>query len=274
MLLGNRSQSRRGTQIPRHVAPADAAAATRLRWSAPWSGNPATGLRVRPAFAAARAGGGGGATLAGMATTNTTATRVGSITRAVGLSMLRDLYAQLSTVACKGLCHDSCTVVSAPQLERDVLAEHGIALSDQTPSTVIARAAATPDGKIGEKCPALTVFGRCSVYADRPFLCRVFGTVSHPSATGPDRFTQALMCDHGCEPEATMTVKQFAQLWFRVEALSRVVTGIARSPLPRDSPQLAARLDSAEVPGIPVGPDPHQLRAAPAGRRLAAVPDA
>lgn len=182
----------------------------------------------------------------------------GFITRAVGLELLRALYAELPGVACKGLCHDACTIVAASQLERDVLAEHNITLSNKPAGLVLAQAAANPDGKIGEKCPALTMFGKCSVYGDRPFICRAFGIVSHPAVTGPDRFEQAMMCDHGCEPEATMSVEEFMDVLCRIEALSRTVTGIARSPIPGDSPRLR-RMFNADVQtersGFEVGAD-------------------
>lgn len=183
--------------------------------------------------------------------------RVGAIPRAVALTMLMGLYAQLPTVPCRGLCHDSCTIVGASQLERDVLAARNITLSNKPPRLVIEQARANPDGKIGEKCPALSVFGRCTVYEVRPFICRAFGTISHPAVYGRERFEQAMMCDHGCEPTATMSVEQFMMIMSEVEALSRIVTGIARQPIPGDSVvlrEMFARDVVTERAGFTVGP--------------------
>lgn len=209
--------------------------------------------------------------MAGMTTTNRpTVTDVenqpqhpaAAIPRAVALRMLAELYNSLPGVACKGLCHDACTIIAASQLERDVLALHDITLSDKPPRAVIEQAAANPDGKIGETCPALNAFGRCSVHADRPFICRAFGIVSHPDVHGPDRFEQAMMCDHGCEPEETISVEQFMQVMSDIEVLSRMVTGVARQPVAGDSRRLMGmfRRDVVtERSGYDVDPrHPHQ----------------
>lgn len=204
-----------------------------------------------------------------MTTTNPAPVQVGAIPRTVALTMLDDLYRSLPDVACKGLCHDACTIVAASQLERDILARHDITLSDKPPRLVIEQAAANPDGKIGERCPALTIFGRCSVHEDRPFICRAFGVVSHPDVTGPERFEQAMMCDHGCEPDATLSVEEFIGYLSQVEALSRVVTGVARSPIPGDSPRLRGmfmRDHRTERTGFDVGPDIHRHVTEPTGK--------
>jgi Fe-S-cluster containining protein len=44
-----------------------------------------------------------------------------------------------------------------------------------------------------DMCPALTVLGRCSVYADRPLLCRIWGVV------------ESLPCQWGCRPARVLT---------------------------------------------------------------------
>ena len=183
--------------------------------------------------------------------------------------MLAAIYADLPRVACKGLCHDSCTIVGASQLERDVLADHGITLSNKPPRLVIEEARRSPDGKINVTCPALSPFGRCTVYADRPLICRTFGTVGHPALHGPRRFEQPMMCDHGCEPEGVLSVEQFMWIMSEVEALSRVATGIARQPILGDSPYLS-RLFQRDViterAGFTVGPDIRQHTSEGGGR--------
>jgi Fe-S-cluster containining protein len=84
---------------------------------------------------------------------------------------------------CKGLCADYCGPVDASRVERRRLREQG------------ARLPALPELQIGgkvEPCPLL-VDGRCSVYEDRPLICRVWGN------------TERLACEHGCRPARYMT---------------------------------------------------------------------
>lgn len=98
----------------------------------------------------------------------------------VGLEQLRELYEQLPTVACRGLCASSCEEhVEASDAETAALAARGVDLG-----------APTNDGA----CPALraTPFGqrRCSVYESRPMICRLWGAA------------EAMPCPHGCTTDA------------------------------------------------------------------------
>lgn len=56
-------------------------------------------------------------------------------------------------------------------------------------------------------CPLLTEEGRCSVYADRPALCRIWGAAVD------------LECPHGCRPKRRLTWEQVAALFGAIEAL-------------------------------------------------------
>lgn len=94
------------------------------------------------------------------------------------------LYAAVPPMRnCKGLCHHSCSSVMMAEVERDrIRARHGVTV---------------PDGAFelerpGGRCPALNIFGRCTVYEDRPLVCRLWGTI-------PD-----MECPHGCEPVGGM----------------------------------------------------------------------
>ena len=94
------------------------------------------------------------------------------------LERLDALYASLPALECKGLCEDSChTHVDASQAERARLhRRHGLDLD-----------APTSDGT----CPALSRSfgpGRCTVHADRPMVCRLWGTAA------------SMPCPHGCTP--------------------------------------------------------------------------
>jgi len=89
------------------------------------------------------------------------------------------------TVACRGLCHGSCTVIGMTPTEFVQLTR----VSGKEPKV-------TPD----MKCNYL-VDNRCSVYEYRPMVCRQFGT------------TERLPCPYGCVPSRLMTeVEGYEQL--------------------------------------------------------------
>jgi Fe-S-cluster containining protein len=64
-------------------------------------------------------------------------------------------------------------------------------------------------GATGERCPALSDAGRCTVYDDRPFVCRIYGV------------TEMLACPYGCEPDGGWWPERDAQLTMaRIEEIS------------------------------------------------------
>ena len=74
---------------------------------------------------------------------------------------------------CKGLCHQACgPIAMSPAEERRIVAIHG------SPPTA---------DSLNLRCSKL-VDHRCSIYADRPLICRLWGT------------TRQLKCQHGCQP--------------------------------------------------------------------------
>ena len=90
---------------------------------------------------------------------------------------LAEVYAQIPAVGCRGLCWRSCGPVDCGDRERERLAEAGVVL----PPAAEAVAA-------GSMCPALSPYGRCTVYAVRPAVCRLWGAAA------------AMPCPHGCRP--------------------------------------------------------------------------
>lgn len=147
-------------------------------------------------------------------------------TRAEAIEALEDLYAQLPTVECKGLCYDTCTAIDASELERERLRERGIelpvALAHNRLKEIIA-SGTTP------RCPALGPLNTCTVYDGRPFLCRAFGAVYDRRLLNPAH-TQPMMCDHGCIPEGTITHEELGRILLTIEELSVRVTGVSRRP--------------------------------------------
>lgn len=124
---------------------------------------------------------------------------------------LDDLYDQLPSLECKGLCHDSCTVIPASELERRRIAATGKTLgppiSHEYLRTLVA-SGRTP------RCPALGPLNTCTVYAIRPFICRAFGVAA------------GLRCEHGCIPDKILPDGELQRVLARIEQLSRHVTGV------------------------------------------------
>ena len=92
------------------------------------------------------------------------------------LEQLRALYAELPTIACRGLCHGACGPIMASRLEVDQL---GAPLTFH-PHTL--------------DCVFLNVIDRrCLAYDQRPMICRVYGV------------SRGLPCAHGCVPDRWLT---------------------------------------------------------------------
>ena len=105
-----------------------------------------------------------------------------------------DIYAALPTIACKRLCQSACTLIplSSPELSR--LEALGI----------------SPPAFDGDGfCDKLDEMGHCTIYRDRPLICRSFGVVPE------------LPCPHGCVPDFTLTAKELRQIWSAYRALSK-----------------------------------------------------
>jgi Putative zinc- or iron-chelating domain len=103
--------------------------------------------------------------------------------------LLADIYARIPEVSCKGLCKESCGPIAMSKYEDRRLQELGVTI----PSMV--------DGvraiESGEDyyCPALQA-GRCSVYEDRPTICRLWGA------------TASMPCPHGCTPSNALSQEE------------------------------------------------------------------
>ncbi len=102
----------------------------------------------------------------------------------------------MPVVACRGLCAGSCGPIDMSLEERRRLEGRGV--------TVLPLDALLP--KIVEDgvgmCPAL-VDDRCSVYEDRPLICRLWGAV------------ESMPCPHGCEVTPGLLMDAGAQALIR-----------------------------------------------------------
>lgn len=90
---------------------------------------------------------------------------------------LEAVYDNIPSIDCKGLCHDNCTIVSMESEEYKKLAIS----SGKVP-------AVNEEGM----CDYL-VKERCSVYDNRPTICRLYGVA------------EGLRCSHGCQPDRLLT---------------------------------------------------------------------
>jgi uncharacterized protein len=106
---------------------------------------------------------------------------------------LEDVYRRIPAVECKGLCIDSCGPIAMSKAEDARIRERGVAI----PPMAVAMAALERGDDY--YCPALEN-GRCSVYSDRPAICRLWGA------------TESMPCPHGCTPPDALTQSESHEL--------------------------------------------------------------
>lgn len=102
---------------------------------------------------------------------------------------LRDIWAQVPEVDCKGHCSEACSgVIPATKQEREQIGR--------------------PLKSRGNFTCSLLRNGRCTAYSIRPVICRIWGT------------TEKTRCPHGCEPERWLSDEEFKSLMEQALALS------------------------------------------------------
>lgn len=94
---------------------------------------------------------------------------------------IRKIWDTIPSARCKGLCQESCGPIFASDIERRILAEHGITIPEYSLEALFTGLATH------RACPAL-VDGACSVYEVRPTVCRLWGA------------TDDMPCEFGCSP--------------------------------------------------------------------------
>lgn len=124
------------------------------------------------------------------------------------LEQIKSVYESLPTLNCKGWCWHSCGPIDMSDAEHDRITALGVDIPvfDQDAAQRWAE---------NEKlyCPALE-FGvdvaggiGCSVYQDRPLICRLWGV------------TESMRCEFGCEPSETLSDKESFALLFKAMKL-------------------------------------------------------
>lgn len=121
------------------------------------------------------------------------------------------VYAAIPDVRCKGLCHRACGPIDMSEAEHARITErHGsaptvLALQDPERFTLLPNAMTC--SKLVDK--------RCSIYADRPLVCRLYGAV------------RELRCPHGCTPDGTFVANRDAR-----KLMQRLINISERKPNP------------------------------------------
>lgn len=108
---------------------------------------------------------------------------------------LDQIYGEVPEVNCKGLCHKACGPIAFSQREALGISETDGALP-----------AMMPNGQ----CDKL-VNGRCTIYQNRPLICRLYGAVTE------------MRCPHGCAPKKFLPDKDARRLLAELQGKNEVM---------------------------------------------------
>lgn len=127
-------------------------------------------------------------------------------TRADFRAELEAIYTRIPGVACKGLCYDTCTRIDMSELERQLITDRGVQMPPPVRHQLHLQLIAA--GHAG-RCPALGPLNNCTVYPDRPLICRSFGT------------WRTSACEHGCLADRFVEAAEFFAVAAAVEDVSQ-----------------------------------------------------
>jgi len=120
---------------------------------------------------------------------------------------LQAIYDHIPKIQCKGLCHDTCDLVRATNIEYDRLQERTFKQLDQYIFVESIEHKTLMDK--GCKCPMLCK-ERCVAYEARPYSCRMYGVITR------------LPCEYGCKPESTITPEENKKLLLELFRLNEL----------------------------------------------------
>jgi uncharacterized protein len=116
---------------------------------------------------------------------------------------LQQIYKRIPDIECKGLCHQSCTLVPAAKIEIKKARER---MGGKNPFSPISAAKTITEKNMIPSCAALKD-KRCSIYHARPAICRLYGVA------------EGLDCPFGCVPKKKLTKQEAYDLIREIEAL-------------------------------------------------------
>ena len=102
------------------------------------------------------------------------------------IKKLESLYKKIPELDCKGLCHESCTIIPASKIEIKRAKSRMKGKNPFNPATAL-KQLQTEANKI-PNCSALKD-NKCSIYTARPAICRLYGVA------------EGLECPFGCLPK-------------------------------------------------------------------------
>jgi len=102
---------------------------------------------------------------------------------------LQEFYNQIPSMVCKPGCSDCCGPVPFCKDEWD-------AVADKRPATSL-------------NCPYICKTG-CAIYPNRPFMCRLFGTLSDPKMRCPHGYAPAQLIPEG---KARLLLAEYLKLY-------------------------------------------------------------
>lgn len=119
---------------------------------------------------------------------------------------LQRLYDKIPTFKCRPGCGDCCGLVPWSPDEWAKVADRLPADATTMPfgATMV-----IPFRTGSVKCPFFDA--GCTVYEDRPFMCRLFGTARDARLT----------CPHGCQPKHILTMEKAYALKTRYQSTAR-----------------------------------------------------
>lgn len=117
---------------------------------------------------------------------------------------LQTIYSKIPEVHCKGLCQGACGPIGMSQMEaqaiRDRVGDRFRFINDGESVFLVGKSLT---------CPALDEKGKCSVYSDRPAVCRLWGAVKE------------MQCPHGCRPKKWLKDEDSRAILRAVRAVSQ-----------------------------------------------------
>ena len=96
------------------------------------------------------------------------------------MSSIQEIYGKIPKLICLGLCQDSCGPIMASEAETKV---------------IVFKYGNFPSFNQEFRCDALKN-NRCSIYHDRPMICRLWG------------LAEGMECPFGCKPERYVTKQE------------------------------------------------------------------
>lgn len=134
-------------------------------------------------------------------------------TREQACADLDEQYARIpSMLNCNGQCWHTCRNISATRLENERVAEVGHPLARRIPDAEEDKRKRHGE-EMPNRCTNLGPFGNCTVYADRPYVCRLWGTADLPAL-------RMRRCPMGCEPERWLSLEEARDIGIAISEIS------------------------------------------------------